>query len=295
MKTTIDAWEILHTVVQLGGFSQAAKHLNRSQSTISYAIARLEEQLGVKLFELKGRKAYLTEIGRALLADAEPHLNGFHELEQRAKSLALGGESEIRLSADSIFPNDRLFAALAEFARRFPYVRLKLRQCTFLSADAEFSAHNTQLCVTGLASREFFIKPILEIQMVAVARSDHPLHALKRRLTRSDMMQHTLAIIEGVAAGAPKHQPHSPAQRFLAVSTIEAAIDAVRSGLCFAWLPMYRIETHLDDRELLPMRLTAGQTREVRLNLVCRDLSSSSRESIALAELLGMNRGMESI
>ena len=50
-------------VVQLGGFAPAAKRLNRSQSTISYAISRLEEQLGIKLFELKGRKAELTETG----------------------------------------------------------------------------------------------------------------------------------------------------------------------------------------------------------------------------------------
>jgi len=41
MNTTLDEWEILHAVVQLGGFAQAAEQLNRSQSTISYAIARL--------------------------------------------------------------------------------------------------------------------------------------------------------------------------------------------------------------------------------------------------------------
>lgn len=295
MKTTLDAWEILHTVVQLGGFAPAAEHLNRSQSTISYAIARLQEQLGIKLFELKGRKAQLTEAGRVLLADVEPHLAGFHELEQRARSLARGGESEIRLSVDSIFPNDRLFAALAEFTRRFPHVRPRLRQSTFLSADSEFSSHNAHLCVTGLISREFFVKPVLGIRMLAVARPDHPLHALKRRLSRSDMMQHMLVIIEGVSGGAARHQPRSPAQRFLSVSTIEAAIDAVRSGLCFGWLPRYRVQPQLEDAELLPLRMPAGQIREVRLNIVCRDLSSSSREVNALAELLGIHRGVEVI
>src|SRR5215469_15811800 len=69
MRTTLDEWEILQTVVQLGGFAPAAKQLNRSQSTISYAIARLQEQLGIKLFEIKERRAHLTEFGRALLAD----------------------------------------------------------------------------------------------------------------------------------------------------------------------------------------------------------------------------------
>lgn len=295
MRTTLDAWEILHAVVQLGGFAQAAEKLNRSQSTISYAVARLQEHLGVQLFEMKGRRAQLTEIGRALLADAEPHLTDFHELEQRAHSLARGGASEIRLSVDSIYPNDRLFAALAEFARRFPYVQPKLRQGTFLSADTEFSGHNAQLCITGLVSREFFVRPILGIRMVAVARRDHPLHARKRRLARSDLMQSMMVTIEGAGSGMLKHQPRVPAQRVLPVSSIEAAIHAVRSGLCFGWLPAYRIQSALEDGELAPLQLAAGRNREVRLNLVCRDISSSGREVNALADLLGMNRELESL
>jgi DNA-binding transcriptional LysR family regulator len=295
MNTTLDEWEILHTVVQLDGFAPAAEQLNRSQSTISYAIARLQEQLGIRLFELKGRKAHLTEVGRALLADAEPHLAGFHQLEERARSLARGGESEIRLSVDSIFPSDRLFRALAEFSRQFPYVRPKLRQATFLSADLEFSTHNSQLCVSGLMSGEFFVKPILDITMLAVARRDHPLHSLGKKVSRVEMLQHMLVTIEGVAAGSARHQPRGPSQRFLAVSTIEAAVDAVRSGLCFGWLPKHRIQPCLEDGELRPLRMSAGQTREVRLSLVSKDLSSRSRELNALADLLGANRGVEAI
>ncbi|MGO9433047.1 MAG: LysR family transcriptional regulator [Terracidiphilus sp.] len=295
MKSTLDEWEILHAVVQLGGFASAAEQLNRSQSTISYAIARLQEQLGVKLFEQRGRKAYLTEAGRVLLADAEPHLAGFNQLEQRARSLASGGQSEIRLSVDSIFPNERLFAALAEFARRFTNVHQRLRQTTFLSADSEFSAHHAHLCVAGLMSREYFVRPILDIRMTAVARRDHPLHALKRQVSRIDMMQHMLVVIEGVGVGNTKRQPRSPAQRFLPVSTIEAAIDAVRSGLCFGWLPTYRIQPYLESAELLALRMPVGGNRDVRLNLVCKDSNLGSREVKALAGLLGMSREPEVI
>ncbi len=294
MNTTLDGWETLHAVVQLGGFAPAAQQLNRSQSTISYAVARLQEQLGVKLLELKGRKAHLTEVGRMLLADAEPHLAGFQRLERHARVLASGGEAEIRLSVDSIFPPERLFAALAELARRFPHVQPSLRQATFVSPDSEFSAHKTQLCVAALMSREYFVKPILDIRMLAVARRDHPLHTLRRTPSRTDLMQSILVIIEG-ASGSGTRQPRGPAQRFLPVSTIEAAIEAVRSGLAFGWLPMYRIQPYLTSRELVPLRLPAGGTRQVRLNIVCRDLGSSSRELKALAELLGMNRDVEVI
>ena len=132
----------------------------------------------------------------------------------------MGGESEIRLSVDSIFPNERLFSALAEFTRQFPYVQTKLRQATFLSADSEFSAQKAHLCVAGLLSGEYFAKPILEIQMVAVARRDHPLRVLRNKLTRTDLVQHMLVSIEGVASGVPRRQPRSAAQRCFPVCTL---------------------------------------------------------------------------
>jgi DNA-binding transcriptional LysR family regulator len=295
MDTTLDAWVILQAVVQLGGFGPAAKKLNRSQSTISYAIGRLQEQLGVRLFEIHGRKAQLTEAGRVLLADVEPHLAGFHELEQRARVMASGGASEIRISVDSIFPDDRLFEVLAAFSHSFPRVRLKLRQGTFLSADSEFSLHNSQICVTGLVSRELLVKPILVIGMIAVARRDHPLVTIARRLSRTDLMQHILVTIESAASGSLKQQPRLPTQRVLPVSTIESAISAVRSGLCFGWLPRYRIQSELDCGDFLVLALPAGKTRDVRLNLVCKDLGVSNSEANTLAELLGLSREPEVI
>jgi len=295
MDTTLDAWVILQAVVQLGGFGPAAKKLNRSQSTISYAIGRLQEQLGVRLFEIHGRKAQLTEAGRVLLADVEPHLAGFRELEQRARVMASGGASEIRISVDSIFPDDRLFEVLAAFSHSFPRVRLKLRQGTFLSADSEFSLHNSQICVTGLVSRELLVKPILVIGMIAVARRDHPLVTIARRLSRTDLMQHILVTIESAASGSLKQQPRLPTQRVLPVSTIESAISAVRSGLCFGWLPRYRIQSELDCGDFLVLALPAGKTRDVRLNLVCKDLGVSNSEANTLAELLGLSREPEVI
>ena len=295
VNTTLDEWEILCVVVELGGFAPAAEQLNRSQSTISYAIARLQERLGIKLLELKGRRAHLTEAGRALLAEAEPHLAGFRHLEQRARSLASGGQPEIRLSVDSIFPNDRLFAVLSEFSRHFPLVQPRLRQAPFLSADTEFSVQNAHLCIVGLASREYYVKPVMGIRMLAVARLGHPLHSIAKPLSRIDLIEHTLVTIEGMASGVAKRQPRSAAQRFLSVTSIEAGIAAVRSGLCFGWLPVYRIQPYLDVGELLPLRIPIGGTREVRLNVVSKDPSPRLQELHVLSELLGINRDLELI
>jgi DNA-binding transcriptional LysR family regulator len=108
-------------------------------------------------------------------------------------------------------------------------------------------------------------------------------------------MQHMLVTIEGTASGSTKQQPRLPAQRVLPVGTIESAIAAVRSGLCFGWLPKYRIQPELDSGDFVVLPLPAGKTRDVRLNLVCRDLSIGNSEANALAELLGMNGEPETI
>ena len=235
---------------------------------------------------MKGRKAQLTDAGKALLADAEPLLSGFRALEDRAESLAAGGQTEIRISVDSVFPNDRLFVALAELARTFPHAHPKLHKGSFLSSVEEFSTFGADLCITGLSAREQLIKPILDIRMKAVARADHPLHAIKRQLTRMDLIQKLAVIIEG-GGNEPRRQPHAASQRYLAVNTIESAIEAVRSGICFGWLPVYRIQEYLDSGELVGLQLPLGGERFARMHLIMRDMDSSSREKNFLADLLG--------
>lgn len=295
MKTTLDGWEALRTVVQFGSFAAAAKKLNRSQSTVSYAMTQLQEQLGVRLLEVRGRKAELTEAGRALLADAEPLLGGFGRLEQRAQSLAPGGRLEVRLSVDSLYPNERLFATLKDFGRSHPHVHTILRQATFVASETEFLSHGADLCITGLTTSEYLVKPVLEVRMQAVARVGHALTVKRRKLTRVDLIQHVAVIIEGNSSGETKRQPRVAAQRSIAVSTIEAAIEAVRSGVGFGWLPLYRVQPFIGSHELVPLHLPVGGQRIARFHLVCRDLDASGAERLALARLLGLEGETEVI
>ena len=68
---TLDQLQVLVAVADTGSFSAAGRKLNRAQSVISYAIANLETQLGLKLFEREGtREPRLTDVGRAMLEDA---------------------------------------------------------------------------------------------------------------------------------------------------------------------------------------------------------------------------------
>ena len=62
-RITIEQWRSLAAVVEAGGYAQAAARLHKSQSAVTYAVQKLEQQLDLKAFELRGRRAALTAAG----------------------------------------------------------------------------------------------------------------------------------------------------------------------------------------------------------------------------------------
>src|SRR4051794_11176293 len=87
---TLKQWKTLHAVVDCGGFSDAAEFLNVSQSAISYTVAKLQEQLGIPILKVEGRKAQLTEAGRELLQRSRHLIKDAIELEIFAENLRFG-------------------------------------------------------------------------------------------------------------------------------------------------------------------------------------------------------------
>ena len=62
---TLEQWRALTAVVDAGGYAQAAEVMHKTQSSVSYAVQKLESVLGVKVFKVEGRKAVLTPTGSA--------------------------------------------------------------------------------------------------------------------------------------------------------------------------------------------------------------------------------------
>ena len=69
-RTTVEQWAVLSAVVEHGGYAKAAAALHRSQPAVSYAVANLQQSLGVPLLEIQGRQEVLTPRGETLLKRA---------------------------------------------------------------------------------------------------------------------------------------------------------------------------------------------------------------------------------
>src|SRR5256886_9427697 len=93
---SLDQWRALMTVVEAGGYAQAAEALHKSQSSVTYAVQKLESVLGVKAFEIQGRKAMLTPTGQLPYRRARALVDEAVQIERPAKKLSAGWEPGIR-------------------------------------------------------------------------------------------------------------------------------------------------------------------------------------------------------
>jgi DNA-binding transcriptional LysR family regulator len=135
-RISLEQWKTLVSVVESGGYAQAAAQLHKSQSTLTYAIQKLERLLGVKAFEIKGRKAQLTDAGHILYVRGRAQEEDAGRLEQAAAALAAGWEAEVRLAVEIVFPTWLLLECLAAFGVERPHTRIELYE-TVLEGNAE--------------------------------------------------------------------------------------------------------------------------------------------------------------
>ncbi len=171
-KTTIDQWLVFKTIVEENGYSAAAKVLNRSQSTISYSMAKLQSQLGVELLKVEGRQCELTPIGYTVLHRSRVVLEQLTDLEQSVCYLSDGIEAQISLAVEYIFPKDILFIAIREFNQRFPHTQVQIDEQLRLlpSDDLDYDI--------GISVSENGLLPgpkLLEITLIPVAHKEHPI------------------------------------------------------------------------------------------------------------------------
>ncbi|TDR71094.1 LysR family transcriptional regulator [Paludibacterium purpuratum] len=136
---SIEALRIFVEAAVHGSFSEAARRLHKSQSTVSASIANLEIDLGVALFDRHARLPVLTGAGQHLLANAEQVLTAQDRLLRAAAGLASGYEPRLSIALSDTYQPDRLEALQAEFDARYPEIELEclIAECADLLALIE--------------------------------------------------------------------------------------------------------------------------------------------------------------
>lgn len=178
-QPTLDQLRIFLAVAEEGSFNRAARKLGRALSVVSYGIAALEAQLGVKLFEREGsRRPQLTDAGRALLADAGAVADEVDGLMARARGIRQGLETELSLAVDVMFPSAAIATVLRDFQAAFPTVDLRLHVEALGAVAALVVDRRADLAIAGpdiLDLPELERRAIGHVELVPVAAPGHPL------------------------------------------------------------------------------------------------------------------------
>lgn len=267
-KTSVEQWAVLAAVVDAGGFAQAAQALNRSQSAVSYAVARLQDSLGLPLLVVEGRKSVLTPHGHTLLARARNLIKDLDTLEQLARSLKQGWEPQLNLVVDAAFPRPRLLGIIAELQHSCPRTQIQLADVVLSGAEDAITGGSADVVVTSRVPAGYLGDWLLDVTFVAVARPDHALFQIERELTTDDLVRHVQAVVRDSGTQHPRDEGWLGAERRFTVSSMEASLATILAGLAYAWLPEHLLTDLLKSGALRRLPLAAGGSRNVALHIV---------------------------
>ncbi|MGQ0699889.1 MAG: LysR family transcriptional regulator [Panacagrimonas sp.] len=268
MKTDLEHWATLAAVVDHGGYAQAAEKLHKSQPAVSYAVARLQEALDMKLLVVEGRKAVLTEHGRTLLQRARPLLRDLETLEQLARKLKQGWEAQLRLVVDVAFPRERLLRVVGELQGLCPDTQLQLADAVLSGAEEAIEQHSADVVLSTRVPQGFLGDFLMSVPFIAVASPGHALFAQLQALTVEDLARHVHVVVRDSGQRHPRDEGWLGEDRRCTVSSLEASLATVMAGLGYAWLPAHLIEQRLLDDTVRALPLAVGGTRSLDLYLV---------------------------
>jgi DNA-binding transcriptional LysR family regulator len=267
-RTSADQWAVLSAVVELGSYAKAAAALHRSQPAVSYAIANLQDALGVKLLEIQGRRAVLTAHGDTLLKRARSVLRELETVERLAQVLKRGWEPSLRLVVDAAFPRTRLLEIVSEAQARCADTQLQLEDAVLSGAEEAITEGTADVVVTTLVPPGVLGTWLMDVTFVAVATPSHALFRDSRVLVAEDLEHHTQAVVRDSGRLRPRDSGWLGSVSRCTVTSVEASLALVRAGLAFAWLPEHLVAEPLRAGELRALPLGAGATRKLPLYLV---------------------------
>jgi DNA-binding transcriptional LysR family regulator len=194
LKLSLDALEIIETIARKGSFSSAAKDLFRVPSTISYTVSKLEEDLGVRLFDRFGPRVALTPAGQELLKEGRYLLRAAADLESRVRRVASGWETEIALGMDSMFTAAGLDADIQAFCEVADQTRLRIARESLSGTWDALLDRRIDLVIgaagEGPSGGGYTAEPLGSTSFVFAVAPCHPLAAIEHPLDKSDLLPH---------------------------------------------------------------------------------------------------------
>ena len=257
---SLEALEVIDAIERKGSFAAAAGALHKVPSAISYTVQKLEQDLGVTLFQKQGRRAVLTVAGEVLVKQGRQLLLAADELAATTRQVATGWEPRLRIAIDTIVSMDTLLPVIADLYKEQPAIEIKLLTEVLGGTWEALIENRVDLVIGGIGGiprhQGIRCEPWWQIEHVFVAAPGHPICAEPQPVSTAAIQRYRSVIISDTSRNAvPLSRGILNQQASIYVPDMGAKIEAHRCGLGIGYVPANRVTQYLDNGELIKLSI----------------------------------------
>lgn len=282
IKLSLDSLEVLDAIARKGSFAAAAESLFRVPSAVTYTVRKLEEDLGVSLFNRSGHRAELTEAGAELLREGRHLLIAATELECRVRRVASGVETELSIAISDLFDNKAIFPILDAFYAQNFGTRLKLLREVYGGGWDALVSGRADIALgvpgDGPSGGGYTTIPMGTLEFIYAVSKNHPLAKLAEPLQNLDIMKYrSISAADSSRNLAPRTSGILTGQDVLTVPDMQTKLQAQIAGLGVGYLPRKLAEQYIASGELV-MKQVAEPRHEVTAFLAWRSNGGKAQQ-----------------
>lgn len=256
IRATLQQLRLFEAVARLGSFTRAAEAIHLTQPAVSIQIKRLEEGLGISLFEQMGKKVYLTAAGKELYATCREIFERLGAFEGKLDELRGEVAGPLNLAAVT---TAKYFLPhyLGAFLRRYPKVlpQLKASNRARITERLEANQDDIYIMATLPEGADIETHPFLRDELVMFAHPKHPL-ARRKRIKLEELTEERF-IFREPGSGIRMTLERLLAEKgvsiepYMELGSGEAIKQAVMSGIGIGFLSTFSLRLELESKRLV--------------------------------------------
>ena len=264
--------QMMITVAQVGSLQKTAEQLNRTQSAVSMALKKLEENAGFALFNRDGYRLELTEQGRHFLRQAEEVVRQQQRLQSLATQLKHGAEPLLTLCYDHTCDSKLWVPSIQHIQHQYPATELHVDGESQLRALKRIDNGTADLALCPWLPLfrqygDFETLPVAPFELTVVMSAELMNQFGRIPKSRQDLLELPMLVPQNLEIGINLDSVlRLPSQQRIRVNEVNTQFELLMAGFGWGIIPKHIANTALEQGKLVEITIP-GFIQQVRLEI----------------------------